>query len=338
MTKEELKMKLDASQEKVDKRLDILTKKCKKLELDVKDILTKVKDFARPFTYAHAREVFNIIEEDPEQYRVDGRTTDKWDEVYERNSKIQEIYDNIIKLKELEEVRDNWKVKYDIQSNKESVTKIQVLVDFLNEWKSLAYDWYVENCKYAVTLMNKFHSVAYNFLETTYGWSELSYSEKNAINKDSRKAFNQHMFDTLGVRPSYSFSYANENDMLKHCNVSSFTQGIISTRFESEGDESYGQHFGHQEYAGEYVLKSVNEELLKKTLEKEARAKYEDLCNRISAVVGEIEDVSNLHIAHNGQLNGIVKGSLGTAKIETIGAGGYNIQCFHYRTLVNKLK
>ena len=337
MTKEELKSKLDAAQERVDKRIATISKSCKKLGLYSNDILEKAKTFTRPYNYAHIKEFFNIPTEDPEQYRVDGSTTDKWGEVYERNQKIRDLYDSIFKLKELEEIRDNWKVKYDTQVNKENAPKIQVLVDFLNDWKRLAYDWYVENCKYAVRQMNKFHQEAYKYLNDTYGWDELSYREKYAIGDTGRIAFNNHMNEMFGARPRYSRSYASENDMLTACNISSFTQDIMSTHFESRGSESFGQCFGHQEYPGEYVLRSINETLLKKTLEKEAQAKYEDLCNRITSVVGEIEDVSYLHIAHTGQLNGIVKGSLGSAKVETIGAGGYNIQCFHYRTLVHKL-
>lgn len=338
MTKEELKTKLDASQERVDKRIATISKSCKKLGLDSNDILEKARAFTRPYNYAHIKEFFNIPTEDPEQYRVDGSTTDKWDEVYERNQKIRDLYDSIFKLKELEEIRDNWKVKYDTQVNKDSIEKIQVLVDFLNEWKELAYGWYVENCKYAVRQMNKFHQEAYKYLNDTYDWSELSYRERYSIADTVKVAFNKHMNEMFGVRPRYSRSYVSEIDMLTASNISSFTQEIMSTHFESEGEESFGQCFGHQEYPGEYILRSINETLLKKSLEKEAQAKYEDLCNRITSVVGEIEDVSGLHIAHTGQLNGVVKGSLGSAKVETIGAGGYNIQCFHYRTLVHSIK
>lgn len=338
MTKDELKSKLDASQERVDKRLGTLTKLCKKTGVNLDDLLEKSKSFTHPFTYAHAKEEFNLPEENEDKYRdKEGNWTDKCDEVREKNDKIYQIYDNIFKLKELEEVRDNWKAKYTTQVNKESATKIQVLVDFLNEWEENAYSWYVENCNYATELMNKFHKVAYDFLNTAYDWSNLSYVEKRELKRDALPLFNQHMLTTLHVQPRYRNSDASEVDMLRAYNISAFTQELMKTKFKSKDDDSYGQFFGHQEYEGEYVLESIDEETLKKTLEKEAQAKYEDLCNRISAVVGEIEDVSNLHISTNGQLNGVVKGSLRSAKVETIGAGGYNIQCFHYRTLVHKL-
>ena len=58
--------------------------------------------------------------------------------------------------------------------------------------------------------------------------------------------------------------------------------------------------------------------------------------NRISIVVGVITDASGLFIGKTGGIEGLIRGTIGVARIETIGAGGYNIQCFHYRTLVHK--
>ena len=341
MTKEELKAKLDVAQERVDKRLNLITKTCNKVGLNANSILERFREIKGYTSYAQLEEVLGIETEDPDDYRdAEGGWTEKSDEVHERNSKISSLLDSLYKLRELEQVRDNWKVKYDIQANKESITKIQVLVDFLNEWKELAYSWYVENCKYAVKVMNDFHTKAYNFLNDNYDWSNLGYREKYDMEKEVRKNFNQAMYETFGAKSRYIYSrsYVDEKDILKAKNVSSFTQEIMNVRFENPDSESYGQCFGYSENKGQFVLRGINEELLKKTLEKEAQAKYEDLCNRISAVVGEIEDVSNLNIARDGQLNGIVEGTKGSAKVETIGAGGYNIQCFHYRTLVHLIK
>ena len=88
----------------------------------------------------------------------------------------------------------------------------------------------------------------------------------------------------------------------------------------------------------------IDEERLDKILEKEATDKYKNLVKRISDIVGHIEDVSNLSIGRQyGELNGIVKGDKGKAKIFTIGAGGENTdiivnskhgQVYHYRVLV----
>ena len=77
--------------------------------------------------------------------------------------------------------------------------------------------------------------------------------------------------------------------------------------------------------------------------------KSEALCNTDKAVrnqkmnilirsfekVGKLVDVDFGTIGMNGEFNGIVIGERGTASIRTIMAGGYNIQCLHYRVLVN---
>lgn len=76
---------------------------------------------------------------------------------------------------------------------------------------------------------------------------------------------------------------------------------------------------------------------LNKDLKKEADAKYDFIIERTNAIVGTITDASNLHIGAKGDLNGYIIGERGTAKVETIGAGGYNIQCYHFRTLIHKM-
>ena len=58
----------------------------------------------------------------------------------------------------------------------------------------------------------------------------------------------------------------------------------------------------------------------------------------INAIVGTITDARGLYVGNKGELNGIVIGDRGRARIETIGAGGYNIQCFHFRTLIHEIK
>ena len=63
-----------------------------------------------------------------------------------------------------------------------------------------------------------------------------------------------------------------------------------------------------------------------------------DLIGRIMSTVGTITDAAALYIGPEGDINGIIVGTEGKAKIQTIGAGGYNIQCFHFRTLIHEIK
>lgn len=76
---------------------------------------------------------------------------------------------------------------------------------------------------------------------------------------------------------------------------------------------------------------------LKEALKKEVANKYASLVKRIEKIAGEIKDAKRLMVV-NGDLNGIVVGSKDTVSVRTITAGGYNIQCLHYRVLVKKYK
>lgn len=67
-----------------------------------------------------------------------------------------------------------------------------------------------------------------------------------------------------------------------------------------------------------------------------------NLWNRVKEITGEATDWSDLHLTNGNEwegcvVNGLVIGTDGTARVETIGAGGWNIQRFHYRTLVHRV-
>lgn len=78
---------------------------------------------------------------------------------------------------------------------------------------------------------------------------------------------------------------------------------------------------------------------IQKTLDREIDMKRADLIYRCSKKVGTIVDVKNMEVGMNGSLNGIVVGDTGkSVKVHTIGAGGYDIQRYHFRVLIKELK
>jgi hypothetical protein len=62
-----------------------------------------------------------------------------------------------------------------------------------------------------------------------------------------------------------------------------------------------------------------------------------DLYNRINAITGEVTDWDGIHYGGKA-LNGEVHGQLGSVRVESILAGGYNIQRLHIRVLVHEIK
>ena len=81
----------------------------------------------------------------------------------------------------------------------------------------------------------------------------------------------------------------------------------------------------------------LDEAKIAKDLDNDADAMYDDIIERTNREVGTIVDASGLSIGEKGDLNGFIVGERGTAKVTTIGAGGWNIQRFHFRTLIHKV-
>jgi len=77
---------------------------------------------------------------------------------------------------------------------------------------------------------------------------------------------------------------------------------------------------------------------IKEAVAKERIRKENNFFARVEKVVGKITDATDLKVADNLELNGLVIGEQGKAEVSTITAGGYNIQCFHFRVLVKKTK
>lgn len=84
-------------------------------------------------------------------------------------------------------------------------------------------------------------------------------------------------------------------------------------------------------------LNYPDETRVKRMVENEKQIKIIQLTSNVISVVGTITDARGLSIGEKGDLIGIIEGEKGKARVETISAGGYNIQKFHYRTIVNKI-
>lgn len=89
-------------------------------------------------------------------------------------------------------------------------------------------------------------------------------------------------------------------------------------------------------YSEEESLKHTDEEF-RKIEEREADLWLLNLYNRVKDITGEVTDCSG--VTWGGKcLDGYVEGKNGRAIVETIEAGGYNIQRWHLRVLVKECK
>ena len=101
-----------------------------------------------------------------------------------------------------------------------------------------------------------------------------------------------------------------------------------------KAEVSYHEFYQRYKYS-QYESLNKSDDELRKDNEREADLWLVDLYNRVKEVTGTVTDTG--HIYFRGKaLNGLVIGEKGTARVETIGAGGWNIQKYHLRVLVHK--
>lgn len=213
-----------------------------------------------------------------------------------------------------EKVLADYKAKLVTETEKAGSRNVQVIIDFLENWKVRVRRHY-----------------------------ELGLAAYFRDKADVRAAYNR--FNTL---PYGSDEYTAAKAEYEELN----TQFRIACHGEYKR-EPYIDRWGKTRYTeikiadGEYEslfpyngFRTIEEamEKLNKDLDQEATRKYDFIIERTNKIVGQITDASNLKVGAKDDLNGYIIGTKGTAKVKTIGAGGYNIQCFHFRTLINPMK
>lgn len=81
------------------------------------------------------------------------------------------------------------------------------------------------------------------------------------------------------------------------------------------------------------------DESIEKRSNRDSKALVEDLYTRTKVYVGEATDFHGLRVSRDNRgyaiINGTVIGTEGKCRIESISAGGWNIQCWHIRVLVH---
>lgn len=183
------------------------------------------------------------------------------------------------------------------ENEKAGSRNIQVIIDFLNDWKIKVFNYYKDSYP--------------KYKEAEAEYFKASHAHTDWFNNQSWK---------LRREDPEAWKIRNKEEDKKY----------------EDAKKKFNENW---RWIMPYVIKGgIDEEKLMKELNAEADEKYDDIINRTNELIGQITDASNLSVGAKGELNGIVYGTRGAVRIETIGAGGYNIQRFHFRTLIHKMK
>lgn len=91
-----------------------------------------------------------------------------------------------------------------------------------------------------------------------------------------------------------------------------------------------------KKYRGAYGEIFQTDSEIKKDAKMSAEYFVEDIWRRTREEIGEMTDASNVHVSGHA-LNGVFVGTEGKCSVETIVAGGYNIQREHLRAIIHKM-
>ena len=302
MTLQELQVKYEESTKKVEKRLNLTKKAIANDEHNLDGIL---EDFYKAITNTKGEIVGGKLMDLNIKY---------FPENPHRWVNEGDVMENLCKLEELMVTNFNWKVKVNKAINEENEEKVEAIWNFLQNWRAMAREWFIKRANQYMDLKVNYDNAWAQYKTTEeYAKKVEDYAKRDAGYRRYRKP--EEM-----VEIDFNKNYYGVIDNL----VYDIAKVWYTTKSYFDKEKTW-----HKE---------INEELLDKRLDADVKAKYKDLVNRITAVVGTIKDAKYLHIDANGNLNGIVIGEDGKAKVETIGAGGWNIMVFHYRTLVHKIK
>ena len=225
------------------------------------------------------------------------------------------------KLEEAKKILANWKEKLDERITSDDYLEAnapEILKEFRENWKQHAIDYYRKK--------------RIRFIE---------------YRKELRAAERAARLEALQTLPSLERSHKlYEGREPSDCDLANLWPRKDVDEFLHERGLDYYQIQKKLQAKGDGIIfrmleisnEQEREEWLERTMEEEKRAKLLDLIGRIMSTVGTITDASALYIGPEGDINGYIVGTEGKAKIQTIGAGGYNIQCFHFRTLIHEYK
>lgn len=224
-------------------------------------------------------------------------------------------YDLKVTLKDIEVAQKalkDYEAQLMAETEKANSRNVPAIVEFLNGWKARVTSHFING------LMEYYMEKEYvhNLYKEIANWSYSKYdrSPEQIAYEEARQTFHNRCS-----------GYYEKKEFINRWGKPDYNEVKVRD--------------GEYEWLKPYNSATTMEEALnklEKDLAQEWNRKYDFIIERTNEIVGTITDASNLKVGAKADLNGYIIGTRGTAKVQTIGAGGYNIQCFHFRTLINE--
>lgn len=256
-------------------------------------------------------------------------------EKYSRSSLEKELSNNNTKIEELKVELVNYEnletkeaiVKKGFEKNTYAVPEVQrhiltAIIETITKYYEEACEYYENKLKKLNDSLNKVSKEKIKeFLLQNYDVSDRT---KEALNKkDFTIKIDSYSFGgyKYKVRVNDIFDYVLVDYLKIDGELSEYIR-ITNEIKEKETNYRYLQmDFDTEEKIERYSMSATK-----------------DLILRVYEVTSTLLSVEKTKMNAKGGIDCTIKGEAGNASVETIPAGGYNIQRFHYRTLVKKIK
>ena len=276
-----------------------LEKRIAKKEADIEKINKRIKKWSSQCT----EEEINVAH----QFKNDYKGFVNYHK--ERNlgwtfTPVAELRSALIDLDENNVTLAKYKNALALEQSKEQTTKVQVIVDFLEQWKQDVRDFVQEDVKNA----DKYYEYQHEYCDL----------------------HNHH------------YAFINSGEMTEE----EWKEKMAEVRENEKFYKTITTPITFEVW-NKVTEDHINHKQLDEILDKEAEAKYWNMIEKVTKITGEITDASALKIARDGNLNGIIVGDNGKARLETIRTTGENAgrlvnvkrgSIAHFRLLVNEVK
>lgn len=301
---EDLKLKVEAAEQKVEKCKATIERHTKLMEKKAAQLKAMGIDPEGADKYSFVQ---NGSEPNREAYFL----------LCDYDYKKDDIKGAKAKLAEAERICANWKEKLDFEINKEKIiedTAPQVIKDFLEDWKKKSFQWYV------------IHHASFLDFRT-----ELREAEREAKIEalrtlpeyaDLRERFGESLYEDFHINNPWPRKPME--DFLKERDLDCRS---IKERLGAFADQIVMKMC-------EFRDEDARLKWLDGALEQEKKAKLYLLITQINDITGPITDARHLYV-NAGEINGVIIGEKGAAKVLTFSAGGHSVQCYHFRTRVD---